>query len=133
MMLAHEIIEDDEGMGVRIYDAPANGWRILFVQRDEVIARYTDKDKAKADIAIYDRADKAALFDAEMNIYAESARTGKALSQCGLSSLVRFGEPEHFFYATFTLPEDFIRRSGLMVIGFKDQLTIYSAGWDTPN
>ncbi|MGE0116198.1 MAG: hypothetical protein AB7T07_15110 [Steroidobacteraceae bacterium] len=132
-MVAHEIIEDDEEVSVRIYDAPANGWRILFVQRDDVISRYTNKDKARAGIEIYDRADKAALFDAEMNVYAKSAQTGKALSQCGLSSLVRFGESEHFVYATFTLPEDFIRRSGLMIIGFRDQITIYSAGWDIPN
>jgi len=132
-MLAHEIIEDDEEMSVRIYDAPANGWRILFVQRDGVIARYTDKGKAMAGMEIYDRAEKAALFDAEMDAYVESAQTGKALSQCGLSSLVRFGESEHFLYATFTLPEDFIRRSGLMIIGFRDQITIYSAGWDITN
>ncbi len=132
-MLAHEIIEDDEEMSVRIYDAPANGWRILFVQRDGVIAKYTNKDKARAGMEIYDRADKAALFDAEMNVYAESAQTGKTLSQCGLSSFVRFGEPEHFLYATFTLPEDFVKRSGLMIIGFRDQITIYSAGWDIPN
>ncbi|MBS1789696.1 MAG: hypothetical protein JST85_18370 [Acidobacteria bacterium] len=132
-MLAHEIIADDEEMSVRIYDAPANGWRILFVQRDGVIAKYTDKDKARDGIEIYDRSDKAALFDAEMNVYAESTQTGKALSQCGLSSLVRFGELKHFLYATFTLPEEFIRRSGLMVIGFKDQTTIYSAGWDVQN
>lgn len=132
-MLAHEIIADDEEVGVRIYDAPANGWRILFVQRDGVIARYTDKNKARAGVEIYDHADKTALFDAEMNVYAESAQTGKVLSQCGLSSLVRFGESEHFLYATFTLPEDFIRSSGLRIIGFSDQITIYSAGWDNEN
>lgn len=132
-MVAHEIIADDKEVSVRIHDAPANGWRILFVQRDDVISRYTNKDKARAGIEIYDRADKAALFDAEMNIYVESAQTGKALSQCGLSSLVRFGESEHFLYATFALPEDFIRRSGLMIIGFRVQITIYSAGWDIPN
>jgi hypothetical protein len=129
-MVTHEIIADDKEVSVRSYDAPANGWRILFVEQDGVIAKYTDKDKARDGVEIYDRADKAALFDAEMNVYVESAHTGKALSQCGLSSLVRFGESEHFLYATFTLPEDFIRCSRLMVIGFKDQLTIYSAGWD---
>jgi hypothetical protein len=97
-MVAHE---DDEGISV--YDAPASGWRTLFVQRDGAIAKYTDKGQAQAGTEICDRADKAALFDAEMNVYVESAQTGKALGQCGLPSLVRFGEEEHLLYATFIL------------------------------
>jgi len=133
MMVNHEIIPDGEELSVRIYDAPAGGWRLLFVQKDGAIARYTRKDQALAGVQIYDRSDKAALFDAEMEVYLASAHTGRPLGECGLSSVVRFGEPDHHVYATFTLPEDFIRRSGLKIIGYKGQEPIYSAGWEIPN
>lgn len=132
-MITHEIAADDEGISVRVYDAPANGWRILFVQRDGAIGKYLDKDQAQAGTEIYDRADKTALFDAEMNVYIESAQTGKALGQCGLPSLVRFGEEEHLLYATFILSEDFIRHSSLLIIAFRDRNTICSSGWNLQN
>ncbi len=133
MLVKHEIISDGEGLSVRIYDAPASGWRILFVQKDGAIARYTSKDHALAGVGIYDRSDKTALFDAEIEVYLASARTGRALGECGLSSVVRFGEPDHFVYATFTLPEDLIRRSELKIIGYQGQEPIYSAGWELAN
>ncbi|MCI0392338.1 MAG: hypothetical protein MOB07_26700 [Acidobacteria bacterium] len=128
-MVRYEILSDSAELSVRIYDAPAYGWRILFVERDGSIARYVCKDHALVGIGIYDRSDKTPLLYAEAEVYLEAARTGKALGECGLSSLVRFGEPDHYTYATFTLPEDFIERSGLKIIGFKGQESIYSAGW----
>lgn len=133
MLVKHEIIPDGEELSVRIYDAPAGGWRLLFVQKDGAIARYTRKDHALAGVGIYDCSDKTALCDAEIEVYLASARTGRPLGECGLSSVVRFGEPDHFVYATFTLPEDFIRRSSLMIIGYKGRESIYSAGWEITN
>jgi len=129
-MVKHEIIPDGEELSVRIYDAPASGWRMLFVQKDGAIARYTHKDQALTGMGIYDCSDKTALCDAEIEVYLASARTGRPLGECGLSSVVRFGEPDHHVYATFTLSEDFIRRSSLMIIGYKDEEPFYSAGWE---
>lgn len=133
MMVRHEIIADGEELSVRVYDGPAGGWRLLFVQKDGAIARYTSKDYALTGAQIYNCADKTALCDAEIEAYLASARTGRPLGECGLSSVVRFGEPDHHVYATFTLPEDFIRRSSLMIIGYKRQEPIYSTGWEITN
>jgi hypothetical protein len=47
-----------------------------------------------------------------------------------MPSLVRFGESDHFVYATFTLTERFVRQSKLHIIGYKNDDPIYSAGWD---
>lgn len=118
-MVRYEVLSESEELSVRIYDAPAFGWRILFVEEDGSITRYACKDHALAGIGIYDRSDKATLHDAEVEVYLEAARTGKALDQCGLPSLVRFDDTDHLLYATFTLPEDFIRQSELKIIGYQ--------------
>jgi len=128
-MARYEVLSDSEELSVRIYDAPAFGWRVLFVERDGSITRYTCEDHALAGIGIYDRSDKDTLLDAEAGVYLEAAKTGRALNECGLPSLVRFGDTDHHLYATFTLPEDYIRRSELKIIGYKGSEPVYSAGW----
>ena len=129
-MVIHEIEPGADGMDVRIYDAPANGWRILYVERDRSIAKFTNRDEALAGVAIYDRSYRKDLFEAEEDVYLEAAQTGNALGECGLSSLVRFGDSEPFIYASFILREDFIKNSNLKIIGFKDQQPLYSPGWE---
>lgn len=131
-MVKYEIISDREVVIVRIYDAPANGWRTLFVEKDGIISRYTNGKDAISDVRIYDNTDKDCLFEAELEVYLKSADTGMALASCGLPSLVRFGEPDHSIYATFTLTERFIRKSALKIVGYKDDDPIYSEGWDYP-
>lgn len=107
-MVEHEILPNCDGYSVRIYDAPAYGWRILFRQKEGAIGAYTTHEDATAGVQIYDCSDKTVLFEAELEVYLRSARTGIALDGCGLPSLVRFGEPDHWTFATFTLSEDFI-------------------------
>lgn len=128
-MVEHKIMPDEDELNVRVYDAPAFGWRILFVERDGEIGRYLHREHALAGIRIYDLADKAALFEAELGVYLEAARAGKTLDGCGLSALVRFGGLDQHPYATFILPEDFIRKSELKIIGYRGEKQIYSAGW----
>ena len=129
-MVDHEIIQNGDGFSVRIYDAPAGGWRILFGQEEDAIGTYTTYEDAIAGVQIYDRSEKTVLFEAELEVYLRSARTGIALNGCGLPSLVRFGEQGHWAYATFTLSEDFVKQSGLKIIGYKKgEDPIYSAGW----
>lgn len=130
MMVKHEIVPDGEELNVRIYDAPANGWRCLFVQQNAAIARYTDYEHALAGVRLYEESDKATLVEAELKVYLEAADTGKPLGQCGLASLVRVGAPGHYVYVTFTLPEDFVARSALKIIGQRGQEPIYSPGWE---
>ena len=133
-MVGFEIIPYHDGYSVRIYDAPAYGWRILFGQKDGAIGAYTTHEDAVAGVRVYDRSDKSVLFEAELEVYLRSARTGIALDGCGLPSLVRFGEPDHWAYATFTLSEDFIvKQSALMIIGYKGKEPVYSAGWGLPD
>ncbi len=129
-MVRYEVLPESEELSVRVYDAPAFGWRILFVEEGGSITRYVSRDHALAGIGIYDRSDKATLLDAEAEVYLEAARTGKGLGECGLPSLVRFEDMDHCLYATFTLPEDFIKRSTLKIIGCKGEEFIYSAGWE---
>jgi hypothetical protein len=112
---------------VRIYDAPAGGIRILFRQKDGVIATYTKNKDAVAGVRIYDCADKTVLFDAE-----QAAGTGAVLGDCGLTSLVHFGDYDHCAFATFILTEDYIRRSDLKIIGYKGEEPVYSLGWNLP-
>ncbi len=133
-MVEHEIIPNGDEYRVRIYDAPASGWRILFRQKEGAIGAYTTYEDATAGVRIYDRADKTVLFEAELEVYLQAARTGIALNGCGLPSLVRFGAPDHWAYATFTLAEDFIvKQSALKIIGYKGGEPVYSAGWDLPD
>ncbi len=130
-MVKHEIVPNGSDFSVRIYDAPADGWRILFGQTEGAIGTYTIYDDAMEGVRIYDRSDKTVLFEAELDVYLQSARTGIALDRCGLSSLVRFGEPDHCTYATFILSEDFIiKQSALKIIGYRREAPVYSAGWD---
>ncbi len=128
-MVRHEIVPDRNDVIVRIFDAPAGGWRTIFVEKDGLIVRYESRDDALSGVRIYDGADKTALFGAEFEVYLEAAATGMPLSVCGLPSLVRFGEPGRYIYATFTLAERFIRQSTHHIIGYKDDDPIYSAGW----
>jgi len=132
-MVEHEIIPNHDGYSVRIYDAPAGGWRILFVRKEGAIGTYTTYDDAKAGVRVYDRSDKTVLLEAELDVYRQAARTGVALGGCGLPSLVRFGEPAHCAYAAFILSEDFIRKSALKIIGYRGEEPVYSAGWDLPD
>src|SRR5262245_9201664 len=132
-MVKHEIIPNRDGHSVRIYDAPAGGWRILFGQEEGAIGTYTAYEDAMAGVQIYDCSDKTVLFEAELEVYLRSARTGIALDGCGLPSLVRFGEPDHCAYATFILSEGFIRKSALKIIGHRGEEPVYSAGWDLPD
>lgn len=117
-------------MRVRVFDAPANGWRTLFVEKDGMIARCENECDATSGVRIYEAADKVGVFKAELDVYLESVETGKPLGDCGLPSLVRFGEPSHFVYVTFNLREHFIWQSALHIIGYKGSDPIYSAGWD---
>lgn len=130
-MVAHELIPDDESLNVRIYDAPANGARMLFTERDKLIAKYANESDARAGVGIYDRADKEALLSAELSVYVDAARTGKALGQCGLPSLARLTEGDRLVYVAFTLPKNFVIKSRLQIIAFDGDQTIYSLGWDT--
>jgi hypothetical protein len=129
-MVRYEIVPDCDGVSVRIFDAPAEGWRTLFVEKDGMIARYENECEAASGVRIYEGSDKTGVFEAELEVYLESAKTGKTLGDCGLPSLVRFGEPGHFVYVTFNLRERFIRQSTLHIIGYKGSDPIYSAGWD---
>jgi len=106
-MVRYEILSGNGDLSVRIYDAPAYGWRILFVEREGSITKYASEDHALVGLEIYERSDKAILFEAEIGVYLDAARTGKALGECGLPSLVRFEDRGHHTYATFTLPEAF--------------------------
>jgi hypothetical protein len=90
-MVEHKIVPTRDGYSVRIYDAPAGGIRMLFGQKDGAINIYTKYEDAVTDVRIYDCVDKTLLFDAELGGYLQAARIGVALSDCGLSSLVRFG------------------------------------------
>jgi len=133
-VVEHEIVSNSDGFSVRIYDAPAGGWRILFGEKDGAIGTYTTYDDAKAGVRGYDQSDKSVLFEAELDVYLQAARTGIALDGCGLPSLVRFGEPDHCAYATFILSEDFIiKQSALKIIGYRGEGTVYSAAWDLPD
>lgn len=126
----YEIVSNGDGFSVHIYDAPAGGWRILFGEKDGPIGVYTKYDDAKAGVQIYDRSDKTALFEAELEVYLRSARTGITLDGCGLPSLVRFSETGHWAYATFTLSEGFVKQSSIEIIGYKKgEEPIYSVGW----
>jgi hypothetical protein len=127
-MVRHEIVPDGDGVSVRIFDAPAEGWRTLFMEKDGSIVRYENDDEATSGLRIYDSADKAELIEAELEVYLEAAATGRTLGACGMPSLVRFGESDHFVYATFTLTERFVRQSKLHIIGYKNEDPIYSAG-----
>jgi hypothetical protein len=128
-MVEYTVIPSSEGLLVQIYDAPASGWRILFVESNGQLRNYVSRDHALAGIEIYSGTDKTALFEAELSVYHDSAKTGKSLGECGLKALVRFGDRDHYPYATFTLPEIFIRESNLKIIGYHGVASIYSAGW----
>ncbi len=129
-MVEYEILPNSDGFSVRIYDAPAGGWRILFGQKEGAIGTYTTYDDAKAGVRVYDRADKAVLFEAEFEVYLQSARTGISLDSCGLPSLVHFGELNHCAYAAFILSEAFIIKSDLKIISYRGEEPVYSAGWN---
>ena len=129
-MVRHEILPDCDGVSVRIFDAPAEGWRTLFVEKDGMIARYKDESDAASGVRIYESADKTDVFEAELDVYLEAAATGRALGSCGLPSLVRFGEADHSVYATFTLADRFVRQSKHHIIGYKNGDPIHSAGWN---
>jgi hypothetical protein len=96
-----------------------------------MIARYGDERDAASGVRIYENSDKTGVFEAELDVYLEAAATGRTLGACGLPSFVRFGEADHFVYATFTLAERFVRQSKHHIIGYKNGDPIYSAGWDT--
>ncbi len=132
-MVRHEIVPDRNGVIVRIFDAPANGWRTIFVEKDSVIVRYENCDDALSGVRIYDGADKTAFFRAELEVYLEAAATGRPFGVCGLPSLARFGEPGHYIYATFSLTERFIQQSTHRIIGYKDNDPVYSAVWASPS
>lgn len=129
-MIRYEIVPDCEGVRVRVFDAPAEGWRTLFVEKDGMIARYEDESGAASGVRIYDSSDKTSVCEAELDVYLEAAATGRTLGVCGLPSLVRFGEAGHFVYATFTLAERFVRQSKRHIIGYKNGDPVYSAAWD---
>jgi hypothetical protein len=129
-MVRYEIVPDCDGVSVCIFDAPANGWRTLFVEKDGMIARYENECDAASGVRIYESSDKTGVFEAELDVYLEAAATGRTLGACGLPSLVRFGEADHFIYATFTLAEWFVRQSKHHIIGYKNGDPVYSAGWD---
>jgi hypothetical protein len=90
-VVEHEIVPNRDGYSVCIYDAPAGCWHILFGQEEGAIGAYTMYEDAMAGVRIYDRSDKTVLFEAELEVYLRSARTGIALNGYGLPSLVRFG------------------------------------------
>lgn len=100
------------------------------MEKDGSIARYENDAEAIAGLRIYDRADKTALIKAELEGYLKAAATGRTLGGCGLPSLIRFGEADHFVYVTFNLTEQFVRQSKHHIIAYKDDNPIYSAGWD---
>lgn len=104
---------------------------MLFVEKDGMIARYEDKCDAASGVRIYEGSDKTGVFEAELEVYLEAAATGRTLGACGLPSLVRFGEADHFVYVTFTLAEPFVRQSKHHIIGYKNSDPVYSVGWDT--
>jgi hypothetical protein len=128
IMVEYTIKPTNEGLLVQIYDAPAGGRRILFVERDGQINKYMNRDRALAGIEIYRSADKTALIEAELSVYLDAAQTGKSLGECGLNALVRFSDQDHYPYATFILPEHFIRKTHLKIIGYRGVESIYSAG-----
>jgi hypothetical protein len=128
-MVRHEIVPDREDVIVRIYDAPAKGWRTIFVEKGGFIVRYQKYDEARTGVEIYERANKIAFFEAEVEVYLEAAATGNPLDACGLPALVCLGEPGHRVYATFILSEEFIRQSTQQIIGYKGDDPIYSKGW----
>jgi hypothetical protein len=131
IMVEYTITATSDGLLVQIYDdAPVGGRRILFVERNGQIDKYVNRDRALAGIEIYSSADKRALFEAELSIYLDAAQSGKSLGECGLNALVRFGDQDHYPYATFILPENFIRNSHLKIIGYRGVGSIYSAGWE---
>jgi hypothetical protein len=82
---------------------------------------------------VYDRSDKTVLFEAELDVYLQAARTGIAFGGCGLPSLVRFGDADYCAYAAFILAEEFIKKSTLKIIGYRREEPVYSAGWDLPD
>ncbi len=129
-MVQYEIVSNHNGIRIRIFDAPAYGWRTLFTEKGGSIVRYGNDAEATAGLRIYDSADKTALIEAELEVYLKAAATGRTLDDCGLPSLVRFGEADHFIYVTFNLTEQFVRQSKHHIIGYKDGDPIYSAGWD---
>jgi hypothetical protein len=129
-MVEYTITPTNEGLLVQIYDAPAGGRRILFVEGDGQINKYMNRDRALAGIGIYSGADKTALFVAELSVYLDAAQSGKSLGECGLNALVRFGDQNHYSYATFILPENFIRKTHLKIIGYRGAESIYSSGWE---
>ncbi len=129
-MVRYEIISNHNGLRIRIFDAPANSWRTLFVEKNGSIVRYENDVEATAGLRIYDGADKTAFIKAELDVYLKAAATGRVLGDYGLPSLVRFGEADHFVYVTFNLTEQFVRQSKHHIIGYKDGDPIYSAGWD---
>jgi len=131
-VVEHEIVQNGDGFSVRIYDAPAGGWRILFEQKGGAIGTYITYDDAMAGVRVYDRSDKTVLFEAELDVYRHAARTGFALGGYGLPSLIRFGDADHCAYAAFILAEEFIRKSALKIIGYRGEEPVYSAGWDLP-
>lgn len=115
-------------MLVRLFDAPAGGWRTIFVEKDGLIVRYESRAEACSGVRLYDGADKTTLFAAELAVYLEAAATGRPLGVYGLPSLVRFGAPGHYVYATFTLGEGVLRQSTNHIIGYKNDELCYSAG-----
>jgi hypothetical protein len=129
-MVKYEIVSERDVVIVRIYDAPANGWRTIFVEKNGVITRYTNGEDAISDVRVYDTSEKNCLFEAELEVYLKSAETGLPLGSCGLPSLVQFGKHDRIIYATFTLSEKFIRESKLKIIGYKGDDPIYSQGWE---
>jgi hypothetical protein len=129
-MVEYTILPSSGGLKIQIYDAPASGWRSLFVEKDGEIGNYTGRDHAEAGVEIYSRADKTIILEAELAVYQEAARTGKSLGECGLKSIIHLGDQDHHPYATFILPEDFIMESDLKIIGYKMEDAIYSAGWE---
>jgi hypothetical protein len=46
------IVSDRDGVIVCIFDAPASGWRTLFVEKDGVITRYTSGEDAMSSVRI---------------------------------------------------------------------------------
>jgi hypothetical protein len=132
-VVEHEIVPTRNGYTVRIYDTPAGSYRVLFGQKEGAIMTYTKYEDAVAGVQIYDRSNKTVLFDAELEVYLQAVCTSVALGDCGLFSLVRFGEPDHCAYATFILSEDYVRRSDLKIVGYKGEESVYSLGWDLPD
>jgi hypothetical protein len=72
-MVEYTITPTNEGLLVQIYDAPAGGRRIMFVERNGQIDKYVNRDRALAGIEIYSSADKTALIEAELSVYLDAA------------------------------------------------------------